>query len=131
MRYVRGSNQRVSEGWPRELYWTIIGLGLWLAVSIWSFCGAGYTALVMAVIGLLIAIVVGLVAVAVLFFQRRGRPREEPRPGSLADWLGSEFEAHTGRLKGVAAAAQVILPLAAVAFGMTLFAIIRHLDFGA
>jgi len=131
MRYERGSNLPVSEGWPRELYWIIVGLGLWLAISIWGFCGAGYTAMVMAVIALLIAIAVGIVAIAVLAAQRRGRPHEDPRPGSLADWLGSEFEAHTGRLKGAAAAAQVILPLAAVAFGMTLFAIIRHIDFGA
>jgi len=131
MRYVRRSNVPVSEGWPREFYWLIVGLGLWLAVSIWGFCGAGYTALVFAVIGLLIAVAVGLAAVAVLVARRRGRPREDPRPGSLAAWLDSEFVAHTGGLKGAAAAAQVILPLAAVAFGMTLFAIVRHLDFGA
>lgn len=128
MRDVRGSNLPVSEGWPRELYGLIVGLGLWLAISIWGFCGAGYTALVMAVIALLIATAVGVAAIVVLAIQRRGRPRAAPAPGSLAAWLGSEFEAHTGRLKGAAAAAQVILPLAAVAFAMTLFAIIRHID---
>lgn len=46
--------------------------------------------------------------------------------------LGQGFETHTGRLSGAAAAIQVILPLAAVSFGMTIFAVIHHLDvFGA
>ena len=57
---------------------------------------------------------------------RRRRNRDEPN--SLPEWLDREFDAHTGRLKGMAAAIEILLPIAAVAFGMTIFALVRYLD---
>lgn len=132
MLYERRRNTLIAREFPREIYWIIIGLGIWLAISIWGFCGSGFTALVMAIISLLIAVAVGLASVVALATRRRRAPDSEPPDGSFQRWLGDSFEAHTGRLSGAAAAIQVILPLAAVSFGMTLFAVVRHLDvFGA
>jgi hypothetical protein len=130
MLYERRRNTLISREFPREIYWIITGLGIWLAISIWGFCGSGFTALVMAIISLLIAGAVGLASLVALATRR---PRHgEPPDGSFQRWLGDGFEAHTGRLSGAAAAIQLILPLAAVSFGMTLFAVVRHLDvFGA
>lgn len=132
MLYQRRPNTPVVREFPRELYWIIVGLGIWLAVSIWGFCGSGYTAMVMAIVSLLIAVAVGLVSlVGLVMRRRRARDRSAPS-GSFEQWLDEGFESHTGRMSGAAAAIQVILPLAAVAFGMTLFAVIHHLDvFGA
>ena len=129
MRSDRRSNLPVATGFAPELYWIIVGLGVWLAISIWGFCGSGYTALVMAIISLLVAIAVGVALLVVSLVRRRREPRaSRPPEGAFQQWLGGEFDAHTGQLKGIAAAIQVILPLAAVAFGMTLFAVVRHLD---
>ncbi|HTZ36732.1 MAG TPA: hypothetical protein VMB84_11945, partial [Stellaceae bacterium] len=97
----RRSNAPVSQGLPRQLYWIIVGLGLWLTVSIWGFAGSGYTALVFAVVAALIALAVGLVLLAIgVARARRGGAASEPRPGSLGEWLGREFESHTGRMQG-------------------------------
>lgn len=77
------------------------------------------------------ALAVGLASLVALTTRRRARGGEAPE-GSFARRLGQGFEVHTGRLSGAAAAIQVILPLAAVSFGMTIFAVIHHLDvFGA
>jgi hypothetical protein len=132
MLYERRRNTLISREFPREIYWIIVGLGIWLAVSIWGFCGSGFTALVMAIVSLLIAVIVGLASLVALATRRRRPQDSEPPDGSFQRWLGDGFEAHTGRLSGAAAATQVILPLAAVSFGMTLFAVVHHLDvFGA
>jgi len=98
-----------------------------LGISIWGFCGSGFTALVMAIVSLLIAVALGLASLVALTTRRRAG-NGEPPDGSFQRWLGDGFEAHTGRLSGAAAAIQVILPLAAVSFGMTLFAVVHHLD---
>ena len=46
------------------------------------------------------------------------------------DWTSGDFETWQGRLKGKDAAVQILLPIASVAFGMTLFAIIMHFTIG-
>jgi|SRR5579863_488682 hypothetical protein len=122
------SNAPISQHFPRQVYAGIVGLGIWLAISIWGFCGRGFVALILGFIGLAIALVVAAVMLAAFFARRRGQPREEPQAGSFAEWLGQEFESHTGRMSASAAAIQLLLPLAAVAFGMSLFAVVHHLD---
>ena len=46
--------------------------------------------------------------------------------GAAAAWLSGEFETWQGRLKGTDAAVEILLPIAAVAFGMTIFGILLH-----
>ena len=43
---------------------------------------------------------------------------------SVIDWLSGEFETHTGPVRGSRATVEIILPIAAVAIGLTVFAIV-------
>jgi hypothetical protein len=132
MRSGRHSNLPVSMGLPRQLYWFIIGLVAWLVISVWGFVSAGHSALALTVVSLFIAIAVGLPLILALIAWRHRPPHtDHAETDSFREWLGREFDAHTGRLKGTAAAIQVILPIAAVAFGMTIFALVHHFDVGA
>jgi hypothetical protein len=123
------SNAPVSEVLPRPLYWIIVGLAVWLIVSVWGFASKGYTGLVLSVVSLFIGIAVGLpLILAGIARRHRATGTGKVNAETLAEWLGREFDDHTGRLKGIAAAIQILLPLAAVAFGMTLFALVHHFD---
>jgi len=48
----------------------------------------------------------------------------EPPPESVANWMHGEFETWTGRCKSWTAAVEILLPIAAIAFGMTAFGIV-------
>jgi Na+/proline symporter len=131
MQSDRRSNLPASLELPRQIYRVIVGLAGWLVLSVWGFIGTGYSALALSVVSLFVAIAVGLPLVLALI-ARRHRPRgNHAEADTLAEWLGREFEAHTGRVKGTAAVIQVLLPLAAVAVGMSIFAVVHHLDVGA
>jgi Na+/proline symporter len=125
------SNLPASQGLPRQMYWIIVGLTGWLVLSAWGFIGTGYSALALTVVTLFLAVAVGLPLLLALIARRHRRRADHAEADSLNDWLGREFDAHTGPMKGTVAAIQIILPLAAVAFGMTIFALIRHFDVGA
>jgi hypothetical protein len=45
---------------------------------------------------------------------------------SFQAWARSDFETGQGRLPAAEAAVQALLPIAAVAFGMTIFGIVGH-----
>ena len=103
---------------PR-VYQIAAALALWLVLSVWFlFANGSYTALILAVVtGFM------LVAVGLPFILSRvgdGIEREEHRT-SLRDWSHTEFEARRTKLMGAEAATQVLLPIAAVSIGMTLF----------
>jgi hypothetical protein len=120
-------------GLHRRIYGIIVGLAAWLILSVWGFLGSGYAGLALTVVSLFIGVAVGLALVLALIARRDRRQvyRDGDDPGSLGEWLGREFETQTGRIGGMAAAIQVLLPIAAVAFGMTIFAIAHHFDLGA
>jgi hypothetical protein len=44
----------------------------------------------------------------------------------FSDWAAGQFETWQDRVKGANAAAEIILPIAAAAVGMTAFAIVFH-----
>jgi hypothetical protein len=46
----------------------------------------------------------------------------------LTEWLAHDFDASTGRTKATVAAIEILLPIAAVAFGMKIFALVRYFD---
>ena len=124
------SNLPVSRHLPRQVYLILVGLAVWLIVSFWGFLGSGYSALALTVASLFIMVAVGLPLVLGLIARRRRR-NDPAEPDTLHDWLDRDFESNTGRLSTAAAAAQVILPIAAVAFGMTIFAVVHLIAVGA
>jgi hypothetical protein len=109
---------------PR-VYQTMVGLAVWLLVSIWALKGGLYT-------DYLLVVVTGLIVFAVLIpatlWWTRQRHRAASTEGeSFRHWESEEFATWQGRLSGREAALQILLPIAAVSFGMTIFAIVEHL----
>jgi hypothetical protein len=121
----------VSQGLPRQVYWLIVALAVWLVASVWGFTGGGYDDYVLVIVSLFIGIAVGLPLILALIANRHRRPfggnRDE---ASLGDWAHTQFDANTGLTRGSTAIIEVLLPLCAVAFGMTIFAIVHFLEIG-
>ncbi len=111
---------------PR-VYTLLIGLALWLALSVWSFAGAGVTDYLLFVVSGFIFIAVALP----LILSRVGRTDNaatghDAQP-SFREWASCDFDTWQGRLSGAQAALQILLPIAAAAFGMTAFGIAFHI----
>lgn len=122
------SHPPVSQAPPRQFRRIVVALAVLLVVSVWGFFGAGHTGLALAIVSLFIAMVVTL-SLVLMHIARR----DEPNAGTgnsetLRDWLDREFDDYTGRIKASSAAIEILLPLVAVAFGMTLFALVHYFD---
>jgi hypothetical protein len=111
------------------VYFAIVGLALWLALAVWAFAWDSYT-------DYLLAIVSGFVLLAVILplaLWRMGRKHpasDDAGPQtteSFRDWAAGEFGAGQDHLKGSHAAVEALLPIAALAFGMTAFGIVLYL----
>jgi hypothetical protein len=103
---------------PR-LYMIMVGLTVWMVLSIWFlFDRGGYIGLTLAMITLFFVILLGIPSL-IWLASRKGKA---PTPSEdFHDWGEQGFDTWTERLSGKAAAIQILLPLAAVAFGMTIF----------
>ena len=127
---MNGQNHRhepvVSRLHP-TVYFIIIGLCLWLIGSVWAFFGQGYIRLALIVVTLFIGVAVGIPVILWQISRRGERPTDSRAPRRFADWLSDDFETGRGRVTGKEAAMQILLPIAAVAFGMSAFALVLHL----
>jgi len=124
---VKRPNRPVTARLHPLIYRTILGLAALLTVSVWSFAGGNGT-------GLPIAVAVGFILVAVTvpwklsqILRRGGRGAALRRRRSFREWLSGDFETLFGRMKAPDAAVEILLPVAAVAFGMAAFSIVLHL----
>jgi hypothetical protein len=111
------------------VYMAIVGLALWFVVSVWGFATDGYTDYLLAVVSGFILIAVALPP-ALWRVWRKAQGRDAAggpaRQEDFQQWASSEFDTWQDRVTGANAAVQVLLPLAAVAFGMTAFGIVLH-----
>jgi hypothetical protein len=110
------------------VYRVIIALAALLAISVWGFFADSD-------IGYFVAVVTGFVFMIVALpsllwrIRRHGHdPRlqedgSSERAGALREWMTSDFETWQERLKGWDATAGSLLPIAACAIGMLVFAI--------
>jgi len=98
------------------------GLALWLVLSVWSFAGSGYTDFLLAVVSGFVFIAVAVPYV--LWRVGRKDPGRAAEGESFRDWAAGEFDTWQGRLRGANAAIEILLPIAAVAFGMTAFGLV-------
>jgi hypothetical protein len=115
------------------VYKTLIGLVVWLVFSVWLFFDTGpYSPLLLAVITGFFAI---LTAIPLLIWRTRQHAVAKiPTTGTgetFRTWLSGAFETRTGRLRSSEATAQILLPIAAVCIGMTLFGIVLWLTLPA
>ena len=120
------SRHRVTRRLHPRVYALMIGLAFWLVLSVWLFAGGG-------VVDYLLVIVSGFIAIAValpLILSRVGHiddAKEDDALQSFRDWSAADFDTWQGRLSGAQAATQILLPIAAVAIGMTVFGVALHL----
>jgi len=110
------------------IYRIIAGLAVLLVLSVWGFAGGGRSGLALAVVSLFILITAVLTAVLYRIWRRNAAHGEDDAPVPFGDWLAGEFDSGEGRLTGAAAAVTALLPLAAVAVGMAIFAVVRDLS---
>ena len=117
---------RITDRPHPGLYMIIVLLAVWFVLSAWAFAGGAYTDYLLAVASGLIAIAIAIPAA--LWRIWRHHPHEEEEPsGSLRAWAASsEFRTWQDRVKAKYAAVEILLPVAAVAFGMSIFAIVVH-----
>ena len=102
---------------------------VWMVFAAWFFVLSRDSGVdLMAVSGL---VGMALVLPGTLFMiWRRSRAKvhdEPPPPRPLGEWTRGELETWQGRLKGRDAAILAVLPLAAVAIGMTAFVVVMRL----
>jgi hypothetical protein len=126
------SNRFVSDELHPTVYIIIVGLGLWFLLSAWAgFATDEYTGYLLVVVSGLFLVALAIPS-AIWLASRAGRdaPREAHRD-KFRDWLSGGFKTSSEELKASSAAVQILLPIAAVAFGMTAFAIVtRAIEFG-
>ena len=112
------------------VYKVVLALGIWLVLSIWGFFGKGYTDLALAVATTFIGIALAL-PIILWLATRKARAGSDDGPSSgesFSQWLAGDVDTHRCRLKGSEALIEVLLPIMAVSFGMSLFALILHFD---
>ncbi|MER8584635.1 hypothetical protein NKH19_05165 [Mesorhizobium sp. M1338] len=104
------------------------GLAGWYALSAWvGFGGSSYADYLLVVMTGFLVIAVALPAIAGHIRHRR-RLWTPSNVGSFEDWIAGEFDLGQGnRVTTKRALLEILLPLAAVAFGMTAFAIVALL----
>ncbi len=110
------------------VYKAIVALAAWLVLSIWIFFDRGntYLGLAFVMITFFFAMLTGI-PLALLHEWRRYTPQAESRGESFRDWESREIPTWTERIPGRDVVIQIMLPLAAVVVGMTLFGLVFNL----
>jgi hypothetical protein len=122
----------VRREWPPsdelhpKIYTAIVGLTIWLLLSVWVLFSRGsYEGLTLSVITLFFTVLVGIPILLWLTWRRNAAPYEQSRiPAPFHEWSTNSFETWTGGLRGREAAIQILLPIAAVTIGMTIFGLV-------
>jgi hypothetical protein len=109
------------------VYLVIVGLALWLALSVWGFAEDRYADYLLAVVSGFVFIAVAIPAILWWMVRKnQGADAARAKDESFRDWASGEFDTWQDRVKGMNAAIEILLPIAAVAFGMTAFAIVMY-----
>ncbi len=113
---------------PR-IYEMLVGLTIWLVLSIWLlFGGSSYVGLTLAMVSVFFLVILGIPALLWLTWRRNADSGRPTTAESLRSWTGDEFRTWTGDLSGTESALQILLPIAAVSIGMTIFGLVFYLD---
>src|SRR5262249_20392715 len=119
-------NRPTSDDLHPFVYRAIIGLTVWLVLSVWALFSRGtYEELTLSVITLFFLVLVGIPILIWLTWRRRGDPNEQPGyVAPFSEWASHPFETWTGNISGREASMQILLPIAAVSVGMTIFELV-------
>jgi len=122
-----GSQRPVVSRFHPLIYKAIAGFGLWFVLAAWGFDGSGYIGYLLAIISGFFLLAIGLPWVMSRVRSERQARTDDEQTAGLRDWTAGEFETWTGRFRGKFAMIEALLPLAAVAVGMTAFVIVFHI----
>ena len=126
------NRQQASERVVRDLhpaiYMALVGLTLWLGLAIWGFGYDGQTDYLLAIVSGFLFIAVAIPSTLALMVHRQKNSDERKSSGeaSFKEWMTGNFDTWQDRVRGRNAAVEVLLPMAAIAIGMTAFAIVLH-----
>ena len=129
---VQENRQQASERVVRDLhpaiYMALVGLTLWLGLAIWGFGYDGQTDYLLAIVSgfLFIAIAIPSTLALMVHRQKNSDERKSSGEASFKEWMTGNFDTWQDRVKGHNAAVEVLLPMAAIAIGMTAFVIVMH-----
>ncbi len=110
------------------VYKIVASLAVWFVLGAWIFAGGGMTDYLLAIVSGVIFVTIGIPSLLALA-QRAHHGREETARGEgnrFGDWAAREVHIFTGPVKGKFAAIETMIPIAAVAIGMTVFGLIAH-----
>jgi FtsH-binding integral membrane protein len=120
----RGSS---TDRLPPLIYLALVGLVSWMVLAAWGFAGPGYADVALVVVTGFFVIVIGIPFILWRVWRANRTPTEaQQQPTRFEDWAAGQFETWQDSVKGSNAAAEIILPIAAAAVGMTAFAIVFH-----
>jgi hypothetical protein len=111
---------------PR-VYAILVGLALWFVLSAWIFAGSGVIDYLLFIVSGFIMIAVALPGILSAIRRSEHSTTDSAHPPSFRRWARSGFETWQGRLSGAEAMLQILLPIAAVAFGLTAIGIALHI----
>ncbi len=107
------------------VYKTMIALTGWLVLSIWLLFDRGrYVGLNLVVITTFFLVLVGIPVMLWLSWRREAPDEQPAQVDRYPDWIAHAFSTWTGDISGREAAMQILLPLAAVSIGMTIFGLV-------
>lgn len=117
-----------TNGLHPYVYGAIAALTLWFVAAVWaSFASDGYTDWLLAVVSVFLLIFVALPFVLSRVSRDDDSDSGAAPPRTFRGWASCEFNTWQYRLKGGHAAVEVLLPIAAIAFGMTAFGVVAHI----
>ena len=124
-------NRKPTECLHPAVYKITAGIAAWTALAIWGFFGHGaYIGVVLVVVTAFILVAVGIPFILWRIGKKsQNAPQPEARDGeeSLLDWARRDLSVWQARMNGLDAMLGMLLPLAAVAIGMTVFVIVWRL----
>jgi len=121
------SPDRVSDQLHPSVHKAAAGLLIWFVVAAWLlFGGAGYIDLALVIVSVLVFMALAIPAALrrAYVVAQRGEPLIWPRSLPRPSAPGCRAALRPGRTKSSTAAMEVLLPLAAVAFGITALGIV-------
>ncbi len=118
-------NKPVFDQLHPAIYGAAVGLVAWFALSAWIlFDRQSDIELPLAMVSVLLLVAVLLPWALSLVWKRHVMPHQHPTRISFHDWRAGDFAAWGSKLHGTDAAIDMLLPLAAVAFGLTAIGIV-------
>lgn len=119
------SSSSTSDRLHPHVYTALAGTAVWFALAAWSFASDGYSEYLMVIVSAFAIVAVTIPYVLWRTGRRHGRgPDAGPDDRSFSDWASGEFATWQDRTKGANAAIEVLLPMTAIAIGMTAIGIV-------